>query len=130
MASLGLGYGYSNASCLYYVYFAMIGRSPFGNYKDAFRFGRLGYELVERGLRTYQARTYMLFGSVVIPWAKHALDGRHLVRRALDAAYRNGDLTFAGHSCNQLITNFLALADPLSEARPEADNGRPYAPKA
>jgi hypothetical protein len=39
--------------------FAMIAGSRFGNYKGGFRFGRLGYELVEkRGLTRYQARTY------------------------------------------------------------------------
>ena len=40
--------------------FALIAGSRFGNYKDGFRFGRLGYELVEkRGLTRYQARTYI-----------------------------------------------------------------------
>jgi hypothetical protein len=48
--------------------FAMIAGSRFGNYKDGFRFGRLGYELVEnRGLTRYQARTYMPFGNMYHP---------------------------------------------------------------
>ena len=73
--------------------FAVIAGSRFGNYKDGFRFGRLGYELVEkRGLTRYQARTYISFGNIVMPWAKHALEGRDLVRRAFDGAYRIGDL--------------------------------------
>lgn len=50
----------------------MIAGSRFGNYKDGFRFGRLGYELVEkRGLTRYQARIYMSFGNIVMPWVKH-----------------------------------------------------------
>ena len=41
-----------------------------------------------------------------MPWARHALEGRDLVRRAFDAAYRIGDLTFAAYSWTKLITNF------------------------
>jgi hypothetical protein len=111
--------------------FAMIAGSRFGNYKDGFRFGRLGYELVEkRGLTRYQARTYLSFGNIVMPWAKHALEGRDLVRRAFDAAYRIGDLTFAAYSCNELISNFLTVGDPLADVQPEAENGLAFAQRA
>ena len=58
----------------------------FNNYKDGFRFGQLGYDLVEkRGLTRYQARIWMNMGSTVLPWAKHVASGRELVRRAFDA---------------------------------------------
>ncbi|HZC36934.1 MAG TPA: AAA family ATPase, partial [Chthoniobacterales bacterium] len=131
MVSLSLEHGNTAAACFAYVWFAVIARSHFGNYKDAFRFGRLGYDMVEkRGLTTYQARTYMSFGNLVIPSAKHALEGRDLVRRAFDAAYRNGDLTFAAYSCNQLITNFLVVGDSLAEVQREAENGLAFAQKA
>ena len=96
----------------------------FDNYKDGFRFGQLGYDLVEkRGLTRYQARTYMSFGALVMPWAKHVARGRELVRRAVDAAYRIGDLTFASYSRVQLITICLAAGDPLAEVQTEAENG-------
>jgi PAS domain S-box-containing protein len=111
--------------------FAMIAGSRFGNYKDGFRFGRLGYELVEkRGLTRYQARTYISFGNIVMPWAKHALGGRDLVRRAFDSAYRIGDLTFASYCCCELITNFLTVGDPLADVQPEAENGLAFAQRA
>ena len=74
MVSLSLEHGNSDASCFAYVWFAIFAGPRFGNYKDGFRFGRLGYDLVEkRGLTRYQARTYMSFGNIVMPWAKHAL---------------------------------------------------------
>jgi PAS domain S-box-containing protein len=130
MVCLSLEHGNTAAACFAYVWFAVIARSHFGNYKDAFRFGRLGYDLVEkRGLTTYQARTYMSFGNLVIPSAKHALEGRELVRRAFDAAYQNGDLTFAAYSSTQLIANFFAVGDPLDEAQREAENGVVFAQK-
>src|SRR4029077_6711684 len=59
MVNISLEYGNCDASCFAYVWFAIIAGPRFGNYKDGFRFGRLGYELVEkRGLKRYQARTY------------------------------------------------------------------------
>jgi PAS domain S-box-containing protein len=131
MVNISLEHGNSDGSCFAYVWFAIIAGPRFGNYKDGFRFGRLGYELVEkRSLMRYQARTYMCFGNIVMPWAKHALGGRDLVRRAFDAAYRIGDLTFAAYSCNQLITNFLTVGDPLAEVQPEAENGLAFAQNA
>ena len=131
MVSLSLEYGNTAAACFAYVWFAVIARSHFGNYKDAFQFGLLGYDLVEkRGLTTYQARTYMSFGNLVIPSAKHALQGRELVRRAFDAAHQNGDLTFGAYSFEQLIANFLAVGDPLAEVQREAESGLAFAQKA
>src|SRR5262245_8099224 len=131
MVNLSLEHGNSDASCFAYVWFAIIAGPRFGNYKDGFRFGRLGYELVEkRGLKRYEARTCMTFGNIVMPWARHAREGRTLVRRAFDAANRIGDLTFAAYSCNQLVTNLLTVGDPLAEVQPEAENGLAFARRA
>ena len=100
----------------------------FNNYKDGFRFGQLGYDLVEkRGLTRYQARIWMNMGSTVLPWAKHVAGGRELVRRAFDAAYRIGDLTFASYSWDQLVTVCLAAGDPLAEVQTECENGIAFA---
>jgi PAS domain S-box-containing protein len=131
MVNLSLEHGNSDAACFAYVWLAIIAGPRFGNYRDGFRFGRLGYELVEsRGLTRYQARTYMSFGNIVLPWAKHARGGRELIRRAFDAAFRVGDLTFAAYSCSQLITNFLTVGDPLAEVQPEAESGLAFARRA
>jgi PAS domain S-box-containing protein len=131
MVNLSIEHGNSDGSCFAYVWFATIAGPRFGNYKDGFRFGQLGYELVEkRSLRRYQARTYMSFGNLVIPWVKHALEGRDLVRRAFDAAYRMGDFTFAAYSLEQLLTNFLAVGDRLIEVQAEAEKGLEFAKSA
>jgi len=106
-------------------------RTAFGDYRAGFRFGRLGYELVEkRGLHRYQARAYMSFGNLVMPWTKHIQTGRDLVRRAFDAANKIGDLTFAAYSCNNLNTNLLGAGDPLGDTQREAENGLQFARKA
>ena len=130
LVSLSLEHGNSDASCFAYVWFAIISGPRFGNYKDGFRFGQLGYELVEqRGLTRYQARTYMSFGDIVVPWTRHVRTGRALVRRAFVTASQMGDLTFSAYSCNHLVTNMLAAGDPLAEVQREAENGAEFVKK-
>jgi predicted ATPase/signal transduction histidine kinase len=129
--NLSLERGNSDGSCFAYVWLGMIAGSHFGNYKAGFQFGRLGYEMVEkRGLSRFQARTYMCFGSQVMPWNKHVRAGRDLVRRAFEGAKKIGDLTYAAYSCDNLNTNLLAAGDPLAEVQREAENGLEFAQKA
>jgi PAS domain S-box-containing protein len=128
LVTLALEHGNCDASCFAYVWLAMFAGPRFNNYKDGFRFGQLGYDLVEkRGLTRYQARIWMNMGSTVLPWAKHVAGGRELVRRAFDAAYRIGDLTFASYSWDQLVTVCLAAGDPLAEVQKECENGLAFA---
>jgi PAS domain S-box-containing protein len=130
MVNLSLEHGNSDGSCFAYVWFAIIAGPRFGIYKDGFRFGRLGYDLVEkRGLKRFQARTYMSFGDIVMPWTKHVQAGRDLVRRAFDAANEIGDVTFAAYSCDHLIKNLLAAGDQLAEVQTEAETALAFAQK-
>ncbi len=110
----------------------MIAGPIFGDYRTAaYRFGQLGYDLVEqRGLPRSQPRTYMDFGGSVLPWTRFVRAGRDLVRRAFEAANKIGDLTCAACCGNQTITNFLIAGDPLAEAEREAEHGLAFAEKA
>jgi predicted ATPase/signal transduction histidine kinase len=131
MVNLSLEHGNSDGSCFAYVWLGMIAGPHFHRYDSGYQFGRLGYDLVEkRGLRRLEARTYMSFGNLVIPWTKHVRTGRELVRRAFDTANRIGDLTFAAYSCNNLNTNLLAAGDALGEVQAEVENGLAFAQKA
>jgi predicted ATPase/signal transduction histidine kinase len=131
MVNLSLEHGNSDSSCFGYVWFAIVSGPCFGNYTDGFRFGRLGFELVDkRGLTRYQARTYMCFANIVMPWAKHALSGRELIHRAFDVANRMGDLTFTAYCRDELISNFLTVGDSLSEVQREAEDALAFVQKA
>jgi PAS domain S-box-containing protein len=129
--NLSLERGNCDGSCFAYEWLGgMIAGPRFGDYKAGFRFGRLGYELVEqRGLKRFQARTYMNFGNVVMPWTRHVRAGRELVRRAFEAANQSGDLNFAAHCCSHLNTNLLAAGDLLDEVQGEAERGLAFAQK-
>jgi PAS domain S-box-containing protein len=128
MVNLSLEYGNCDGSCFGYAWFSMAAGPQFNNYRDGYRFGQLGFDLVEtRGLTRYRARTYITFGNAVVPWAKHAASERELIRRAFDLAYRAGDLTFAAYRGEQLTANYLVAGDPLGEVQTEAENGLAFA---
>lgn len=126
--NLSLELGNSDASCVAYVWLGQIAGPHFGSYEAGFRFGQLGYELVEQGgLKHFEARTLMVFGHHVMPWTKHVRAGRDLLRRAFETANKIGDLTFAAYSCINLNTNCLIAGDPLGEVQQEAMNGLQFA---
>ncbi len=130
--NLSLEHGNSDGSCFAYVWLGMIAGPHFGNYKAGFRFGRLGYELVEkRGLKRFQARTYRVFrihsscrgrnmsGLAVICCVARS---RPRTRSAISPLRRT--------AATNLNTNLLAAGDPLVEVQREAENGLEFAQKA
>ena len=131
LVSLSLEYGNCDASCYGYAWLGFLAGPRFGNLRDGYRFGQLGYDLVEkRGLTRYQARTYLSVGALVMPWTKHPASGQDLVRRAFDAFYRAGDLAFAGYCFTTSFALSLAVGAPLAEVQAEAERGLAFSRKA
>ncbi len=131
MVNLSLKHGNCDASCLAYTQLIMVLGPHFGDYLNGFRFGQLGFDLVEqRGLARYKARVYLVFGHHVIPWARHLKTGQALLRRAFEAVQETGDLTFAAYGSTLLITNMLACGEPLGDIQQEVEKGIAFAHKA
>jgi predicted ATPase/transcriptional regulator with GAF, ATPase, and Fis domain len=129
--NLSLERGNCDASCIAYEWLSMLAGPHFGDYRSVvYRFGQLGYDLVERGgLTRFQARTYMDFGGSVLPWTEHIRAGRDLVRRAFEAGNKMGDLNYAAYCGKDVNTNLLFAGDPLAEAEREAELGLAFAQK-
>ncbi|MFL6710265.1 MAG: AAA family ATPase, partial [Massilia sp.] len=125
MVNLSLEHGNCDGSCFGYAWFAMAAGPQFDNYRDGYRFGQLGFDLVEtRGLTRYQARMYITFSNAVVPWVRHVASERDLLDRAFDLAYRAGDLTFAAYRGEQIVANYLLAGDcSLPDLEREAENG-------
>src|SRR5215831_11453579 len=131
MVNLSLEHGNTDASVFAYVCVGAIAGLVFGNHKAGYRFGRLGYDLVERrGFKRFQARAYLDFVVLIIPWTKHLRTEWDLYRRAFDAANSVGDLTFATYACINLNNRLLAIGDPLSDVQHEAEQGLEFTKKA
>ena len=128
--NLSLESGYSDGLCPHLEWLGAVAGACFGDYQAGFRFGKLGYDLIEkRGLKRFQARTYNNFGVQILPWARHFKASRDLLRRAFEAANQMGDLTFAAFACANLNTNLLAAGDPLEEVQVEIERSLAFAQK-
>jgi PAS domain S-box-containing protein len=124
-------YGNCDGSSFAYVMLGMIAGARHGDYQAAVRFGQVGYDLVEqRGLKRFQARTYMNFGNVILIWTRHVNVARDLVRRASEAANMTGDITYAVYTRSALTSILLAAGDPLAEVQAVAEYGLAFSTKA
>ena len=127
MASLSIDHGNTDASPLAYAYLGMMAGPYFRDYESAFRFGKLGYDLVERGRFTrYKARVHMCFAYHVLPWARDIREGRALLDSAFRIARDTGDTTYAGFASCAAITCLLAAGEPLDLVEEEAGRRLAY----
>jgi predicted ATPase/signal transduction histidine kinase len=131
LVDLSLEHGNSDASCLGYLWIGLLLSANFGEYRRAYRFGKVGLDLVEqRGLERYRARVYLEWCHLATPWNLALRSGPPLVVRALETALERGDLTFAAYSSCNLISALLAAPVPLAEVQEEAERRLLFCRKA
>ena len=121
MVNISLEHGNDDGSCLAYVWLGLLLGPYFNNYLAAFRFGKLGLELLERHeLLRFKPRVYLCFGQVNY-WMRHLRSSVEPLRRAYDAAQSTGDITYSSYCANSLVTLRLALGDRLGDVQQEAE---------
>jgi PAS domain S-box-containing protein len=128
--SLSIERGNRDASCVAYVSLARVAGPHFDDYQAGFRFGQLGYQLVERhGLNRFETRTYLCFARFVMRWMQHVRANRDLLRSAFEAANRIGELTYAAYACTNLTSDLLFAGELLADVQSEAERGLAFAEK-
>jgi predicted ATPase/signal transduction histidine kinase len=131
MVNLSLENGNSDGSCVAYVQLGWFVGPRFGDYQAAFRFGKLGLDLVEKhGLERFRARVTQCFGYFISPWSRHLRDSVELLRRSVVTAQQAGDLKYAVYGCDRLTTVLLAAGEPLAEIQRQAENAIEFARRA
>jgi predicted ATPase/signal transduction histidine kinase len=131
IVNLSLERGNSDGSGIAYVQLGWFVGPRFGDYEAAFRFGKLGLDLVEkRGLERFRTRVSQCFGYFVSPWSRHLRDSLDLLRRSFTTAQETGDLKYAVYCCDRLVTILLAVGDPLADVQREAETRLEFARKA
>jgi PAS domain S-box-containing protein len=131
IVNLSLEHGNSDGSCVAYVQLGWLVGPRFGDYQAAFRFGKLGLDLVEkRGLERFRTRVSQCFGYFINPWSRHLRNSLELLRRSFTTAQEAGDLKYAVYACDRLVTILLAAGDPLGDVQREAETGLEFARKA
>lgn len=123
IANLSIAHGNADASALGYTYLGMMLGPYFGQYDAGYRFGEVGYQLVEAGRgERFRARVTMCFAYHVMPWTRHLRAGLPLLRRAFDEARDAGDVTYMGFSSCTLVTTLIAAGFPLRDVQAEAES--------
>ncbi|MBV8279189.1 MAG: AAA family ATPase, partial [Verrucomicrobia bacterium] len=131
IVNLSLKYGNSDGSGVAYVQLGWLVAPRFGDYHAAFRFGRLGLDLVEkRGLERFRARVSQCFAYFISPWSRPLQDSLELVRRSFYSALETGDLKYAVFAGDRLITMLLSVGHPLSEVQREVETRLEFTQKA
>ena len=94
----------------------------FNDFEAAFRFGQLGYELIERrGLFRFEGIVCLNVSTLVMPWARHVTRCRSVIRRIFEVANNTGEPYLPLAAGNILLSNLLLAADPLPEVAREAE---------
>lgn len=131
MVNITLQYGNCNASAMGYGFIGM-GLGPFfGKYEDAYRFGKLGYDLVQlHGLSGYRAKINFIFGDTINFFRRHLRTDMDYLDVAFTTAVQVGDIPFACYSCNHICTNLLVLGEPLDSVYRETERRLEYTRRA
>nr|WP_233287105.1 AAA family ATPase [Bradyrhizobium oropedii] len=120
--NLSLEYGNSEASPFGYMTTAAIAGPGFGQYVEAYRFGKMACDLLERrGFTHFGARAYTGF-AIVVPWTRLLREAIEPSRRAFQMAKEHGDPTYAALAARGLSTILLALGHPLDQFEREAQD--------
>ena len=130
--SLSLEQGNCDGSCVAYVLLGKIARSRFGDYQAGYRFGQLGYELVERrGLKRFRGQDLSGLREF------SSCDGRSMCGPAAiwcvaRSKWRTetGDLTYAAYACTNLNRIFSRRRSAAARCKREAEQGLAFAQKA
>ena len=113
--------------------YSMLGMKlgPFsGDYRTAYRFGKLALELAERGgnPRTL-ARVLFGYAGFTRPWADDLSGCRELLERGFEAAERAGDVTYATYLLYHVVELMLIAGSPLEETEAACRRAVSYARK-
>ncbi len=130
MVCQSIRHGNGEASLVGYVYFGMIAGATFGNYQAGYSFGKLAYDLADRGFLVWKSRVLVIFGNVINFWTRHMRSNIPYLHAAFTAGLELGDIACACYSCNHLITAMLAVGLPLNEVLEELQKRLAFVRKA
>ena len=122
MVSMSIRFGNCDASVMAYGYLGMNLGPFFGDYRQGFRFGRLGHELMEkRRLVAYKAKIEFIIGCFISLWVRPLNRGIEHLGSAFKAAVNAGDLNVASYCCDCLVSHKLVAGEQLGSVYFESE---------
>jgi PAS domain S-box-containing protein len=130
MTRLSIEHGNTDASVLAYSYLAIILIKGGGRQREAYRFGELAVDLVERrGLDRFKGRAWVVFASGVLPWIRHVGESREVLRRGIQACMEAADSGYAAYGGYLSVAARLGAGDPLEHVQREAEEALSFSQK-
>lgn len=127
---LSLKHGNTDSACLIHAYAGIMVGWFFDDMQTALRFNRMGWELVQHpGMQRYESLVRLTYATQVA-WTRHVASCVDEVRAALDIAERSGDPFGASVCRGILVSDLLAVGEPLAAVEAEAEIGLAFARKA
>ncbi|MDC0677609.1 AAA family ATPase [Sorangium atrum] len=128
---LGLRHGNAESSAHAYAAFARLFGPRFGRYKEAYKFGKLGYDLADRSdLLTVKSLVFTLFGQQVVFWTRHYRETYPYTRAGFSAAVESGDMRMACFNCVWAPLFPLLAGEPLEDVLHEVEERSRFVRKA
>ncbi|AUX39628.1 protein kinase [Sorangium cellulosum] len=131
MVKLSLRHGNAEASAHAYVAFARVLGPRFGRYREAYLFGKLGYDLADRShsLAT-KALVFTLFGQQIVFWTRHYRETAVYTRLGFNAAVECGDWNNACYNCIWAPLFPLLCGEPLEDVLRQTEDRLGFVRKA
>jgi PAS domain S-box-containing protein len=122
MVNMSIRHGNCDASVVAYGYLGMHLGPFFGDYQQGFRFGRLGYDLMEkRKLVAYKGKIEFTIGCFISFWVQPLIRGIGHLASGLKAAADVGDLNVASYCCDCLVSHKLLAGESLDRVYSESE---------
>jgi PAS domain S-box-containing protein len=131
MANVSTEHGMCGGASAYaYGRLGVILGPVFRRYRDAHRFAKLAYDLVDKhGFIAYRAKVYRTMGMAAV-WTQPTTTALDWMRAAFRTAIETGDLTNACYSMDHSVTCLLLRNDPLDAVWRESETGIDFVQKA
>jgi PAS domain S-box-containing protein len=121
MVSTSLRYGHTESSSVGYAAFAMV--LGFDRRAEAYRFGKLAYDLDERlGSKINEVKIATFVAGTLNPWNKPYKSGLAHLDGAARAGAENGDFLWASYSLFNLVWLLFMAGEPLADLNYESEN--------
>ncbi|MDI1478403.1 AAA family ATPase [Polyangium sp. y55x31] len=128
---LSLRHGNDESSAHAYTNFAMEIGWRFEKYREAYRFGKLAYELAERSrILTTRSLVFTVFGHHLAFWQRHYRETPFYTRIGFNAAVESGNLTNACLNCALAPLFPLSCGEPLEDVLHEVEDRLGFVRKA
>ena len=130
MTTISLRHGNAPASAMSYAIFGNLLCYGFGKYREAYRFGKLACDLVDRTHAVaYRAKVYFIMGASIAPYYRPLISSLEYMDRCFEASVETGDLSFACFSRVDKLVFLLIKGSPLDEVYQESQQYLDFARK-